>query len=297
MVKNNVYLQKQMIITMRKEELKDKNPWNRVVENFHANETDCLLLVEDKGQYVCMKDKKAIQEYNTKCAKAKKEDNQIITNTPPEPWRGNPLEANLVILSLNPGYSHVINETLAKLIQSNDIVRTQLANFRKRTLSLDAESFLPEDEKKGVISCEEAEDMLSGWYWSKRFYALQKELEMSANLTKKEFYRKVAVIEYHGYSSKLATTGLPLLPSQEFVRNLVKYISSKESTVFLIMRAMDKWEPLLNRENDMIWDTLVEKKKLIYKTKPGRCQYITKDNLKECNNKNGYEIIKDVLLT
>ena len=63
------------------------------------------------------------------------------------------------------------------------------------------------------------------------------------------------------------------------------------------MRAMDKWEPLLNKKDDMIWNTLVDKNKLIYKTKPGRCQYITKDNLKECNNKNGYEIIKDVLLT
>lgn len=284
-----------MIIAMTKEELKYKNPWKRVAEDFHANETDCLFLVENKEQYVCINDRMAIKEYNAKCAKSQKEDNQIITNTPPEPWRGNPLEANLVILSLNPGYSQLINETLAKLIQSNDIVRTQLANFRKRTLSLDAKSFLPEDEKKGVISCEEAEDMLSGWYWSKRFCALQKELEMSANLTKKEFYRKVAVIEYHGYSSKLATTGLPLLPSQEFVRNLVKYISLKENTILLIMRAMDKWKTLLNKKDDMIWNTLVDKEKLIYKTKPGRCQYITKDNLKECNNKNGYEIIKDVL--
>lgn len=287
----------EQIAIMTEKELKDENPWKEVAMMILPDEKDCLFREEDKEAYVCENDRCIINEFNKNFEKGDSPD-RIITNTPPEPWRGNPLKANLIILSLNPGYTPEINETIAKLIQSNDHIRTLLANYRKKTLELKADSFLPEDEKgDDQISCAQAEDMLSGWYWTKRLKTLQEELVQECNMSKTEFFRKVAVIEYHGYSSTTAARSFPNkpLPSQKFTIKLIKHIAYRKDVCFLIMRSKDKWEKLLVEDN--IWGELDSKGKLIFRKTPGRSQYITNENLKDCNceNGNGYEKIKELL--
>ena len=264
---------------MTKEELKDKNPWKRVAENFHANETDCLFLVEDKEQYVCTDDRIAIKEYNAKCAKFQKEDNQIITNTPPEPWRGNPLQANLILLSLNPGYDPNINESLAKLIQANKSVRKELIEFRQKTLNLTADSFMPPKDDKKPISCFEAEDMLSGWYWTNKF----KELRWESGIEESEFYKRVAVIEFHGYSSKKYHKWFgnqpKYLESQEFNKLLIHFIveNRREEVCFLVLRSWNYWRELLNEKDKSFTDN--NKELFLINDHNPRCQYLTKKNM------------------
>ena len=291
---------------MTEKELKDKNPWNDVAEMIKPDMKDCLFREEDQESFVCKDDKCIIDEFNKSFVKGSSPD-RIITNTPPEPWRGNPLKANLIILSLNPGYTPEINETIAKLIQSNEHIRTLLANYRIKTLELKVNSFLPEDEKgDDPISCEEAEDMLSGWYWTKRLKNLQEELEKERGISKTAFFRKVAVIEYHGYSSTTAAKGFPSkrLHSQVFTKELIKHIACRKDVVFLIMRSKDKWDKLMNydsegnidSEGNNIWENLEKKGKLIFREKHGRCQYVTNENLHNCNCGNGYEKIKEALM-
>ena len=182
---------------------------------------------------------------------------------------------------------------MARLLQSNETIRKGLVKFRRKTLLLEEDSFLPTNERKNPISIKEAEDMLQGWYWSKRFKTLITDIEFEET----EFYKKVALIEYHGYSSKTSTRGFPfeILPSQEFTIRLIKYIATKNDVCFLIMRSKDKWEKLLNSDGNNLWDELEKQGKLVYRNNSGRSQYITKENLKDCNCGNGYEKIKKAL--
>lgn len=256
---------------MTEKELKDKNPWKEVANMFNPNEEDCLFRLGSKEWYVCSDDKERIFDFNREC---KKKELQIITNTPPEPWRGNPLKANLILLSLNPGYDQNINESLAKLIQSNGTVRKELVDFRRRTLELDAVSFMPEKDNKEPISCFEAEDMLSGWYWTKKFKELR---EASEILDESDFYKRIALIEFHGYSSKKYHEWYgdqpKFLKSQIFNKTLIQHILEKRSDVcFLVLRSCETWEKLLGnliKENGNSF--LINKNPL--------CQYLTKKNL------------------
>ena len=197
---------------MTEKDLREANPWKRVAEMLKSEEEDCLFREKNKEWYVLPEDQKEIEAFNRRCTK----ENQIITNTPPEPWRGNPLQANLILLSLNPGYDPNINESLAKLIQANKTVRKELIEFRQKTLNLTADSFMPPKDDKKPISCFEAEDMLSGWYWTNKF----KELRWESGIDESEFYKRVAVIEFHGYSSK---------KYHEWFGNQPKYLESQDA--------------------------------------------------------------------
>lgn len=257
---------------MTEKELKDKNPWKEVAKMLNPNEEDCLFREESKEWYVCSDDKKRIRDFNNDC---KKKEFRIVTNTPPEPWRGNPLKANLILLSLNSGYDQNINESLAKLLQSNETVRKELVDFRRRTLELDAVSFMPEKENKEPISCFEAEDMLSGWYWTKKF----KELRKASGIKEEsDFYKRIALVEFHGYSSMNYHEwygNQPTLESQNFNKLLIQHIiENRKDVFFLVLRSWEtSWKNLLPID-------IVENnsKRFLINNNP-RCQYITEKNL------------------
>lgn len=121
------------------DEIKTYNPWKKLAEDYDklALNDDCLYGQDNK--YYCEDDLSAINDFNKKW---KGTTDEIITTIPVEPWWGNPLEAKLIILTLNPGYVPEVNESLAKLLQSNKIIRQKLMAYKKKTLLLEAESFL-----------------------------------------------------------------------------------------------------------------------------------------------------------
>lgn len=274
-----------------------ENPWIKIANRLGEGKKDCFFLEND--EYVYEADKARIEDFNNDLIEHNKNNSdKIILNTPPEPWRGNPLEANLIILSLNPGYDPNINESLAKLIQTNEGIRKTLAEFRKKTMLLDATSFMPEDSNynKEDISCKEAEDMLSGWYWTKKLKTLREDFCIETELDELEFYKRVAVIEFFGYSSTTCEKGFPLcgknsgyLESQKFTLQLIidivnKRKNRKDDIRFLILRASDKWISFLG--------DIYDEKLFLCKGNKGRCQSLTRDNL-AVKDENG-QIQKDV---
>lgn len=277
---------------MTEKELKDLNPWKEVANMLNPNEEDCLFRNENKDWYVYSKDMGEIIEFNKKCEKY--DNDRIITNTPPEPWKGNPLHANIIVLSLNPGFSPEINKTIAKLLQSNKTIREGLIKFRQETFLLEEDSFLPTDEDTTPISIKEAEDILQGWYWSKRF----KKLMQDSKLEESEFYKRIALIEFYGYSSISAAKSFPLkrkgsdrfLSSQYYLADMIKFIANRpdNEVCFIIARSQKKWKSLLKD----IWDKPNFQNKLILRNNNGRSQSITPENLGEDNYKKILDILK-----
>lgn len=277
---------------MTKKDLLMKNPWLEVAEMYNPKDKECLF--SEKNCYVCKKDKAVIDKYNENLEKAAngkdevtKEEilkDKIVTNIPAEPWWGNPLNARLIILSLNPGYVPEVNEKLAKLLQSNDIVREQLINYKAKTLRLEAESFLPTEDSSEPISCRDAVNMLGDWYWHKMLRHLKEEvIRRNANIEEDVFYKRIALIEYHAYSSIKSQRTFPLrnifLDSQVFTKKLIWHISQKEDIRFLIMRAKDKWKKMLDDDNPGFYDSNVKKGKIVFKENKGMSQAITPNNL------------------
>ena len=261
-----------------------KNPWKDVADLYDESEKDCLFSLSK--DFICSEDITEIDKYN-KCIIKTAENNprkdeilgnKIITNIPAEPWGGNPFKAKLIILSLNPGYVPEVNEKLAKLLQSNAEIRKAIINYKKQTLLFDTESFLPEDDKVLLgcqISCKDAINMLGDWYWHKMFRQLREDVGIDEN----EFYKKVALIQYFGYSSQAAHRPLPHIPSQDFTQKMIHYIASerKADVRFLIMRSKKEWNTLLGDNFFKKYDDIIIINKNV------RCQYITPGNLGETN--------------
>jgi hypothetical protein len=285
--------------TMTKEELMKENPWLEVAEMYNPKDKECLF--SKKNCYVCKKDKAVIDKYNENLEKtangkdaATKEEilkDKIIPYIPAEPWWGNPLNARLIVLSLNPGYVPEVNEKLAKLLQSNDIIREQLINFKAKTLRLEANSFLPIHDESGFpISCKDAVNMLGDWYW----YKMLKRLRTDIGIDEDDFFKKIALVEYHGYSSETSNRMFPLhkkhLKSQEFTRDVIHYIAQRDNVRFLIMRSIDKWKELLNSNNPHFFEDCQKEGKILCKTNKGMSQAISPNNLGKI-----YEDIKILL--
>lgn len=268
------------------------NPWKEVAALYNESATDCLFSISQ--DYICSEDKAEIEKYNNSIIKAadnnpRKDDilgNKMVTNIPAEPWGGNPFKARLIILSLNPGYVPEVNEKLAKLLQSNDEIRKAIIKYKKQTLLFDTDSFLPEDDKVLLgcqISCKDAINMLGDWYWHKMFRQLREDVGIDEN----EFYKKVALIQYFGYSSQTAQRTLPYIPSQDFTKEMIHYIASerKEEVHFLVMRSKKEWKKLLGD------DFFKNYEDIIITNDNVRCQYITVGNL----GKENYSKIKEII--
>ena len=300
---------------MTEDQLLKDNPWKKVAEMYNPQEKDCLFRNDDIW-YVCDEDKNAIIEYNeiidnaAKSAEDSKKleilNDKIVTNIPAEPWWGNPLKARLIILSLNPGYVPEVNGKLAKLMQSNDKVRGELINYKAQTLRLEADSFLPQVDDTEPISCRDAVNMLGDWYWYKKLRYLKDDvLSKNKQITEDDFYKRIALIEYHGYSSITSNRTFPrhnsYLKTQIFIRNLIRYLAQREDVCILAMRAIDKWKNLINYEspeeicenhNPTNWYEKYEKEgKIVHKSNKGMSQSITRLNLGE----ESYDIIKKVI--
>ena len=269
------------ICNMEEEQLKKENPWLKVADMYSPDKMDCLY---GENNYFCEGDRVAIENYNKKASGT---TDEIITKIPAEPWWGNPLKARLIILSLNPGYLPEVNKTLALLMQTNETVRRQLIEYKAKTLRLEAESFMPEEENDVdcPISCRDAVNMLGDWYWYKMLRHLKEEvIRRTPNIKEDDFYKRIALIEYHAYSSITSQRAFPLrnkfLESQIFTKKLIWYISQKEDTRILIMRSKDKWKKLLDDDNPGFYDDNVGKK-ILFKKNKGMSQAITANNLGE----------------
>ena len=265
------------------EEVKEYNPWKDVALKYHDNES-CLF--DDNNKYYYQEDEQAIHDFNDRWGIT---SDKIITAIPAEPWGGNPLKAKLIILSLNPGYVPEINMTLAKLLQYTSSVRKSLIDYKKLTLELKADSLIPPKGQMEPISCREAVNMLGDWYWYKKLTTLQNDVKIDED----EFYKNVAIIEYHGYSSQTSDHNFPIgnkyLKTQIFIKKMIWYLAENKKDVrFLIVRSEKKWRDLLSDGYKMFFDKYEDK--FLCKGHKGMSQSITEKNL----GKDIYDELKNV---
>lgn len=254
---------------MTEKELRDCNPWKTMVlHELYSSDED----------YVIDGDRSEVFSFNDRIGDDVK--NRLILNVPPEPWQGNPLKAKVIFLTLNPGYVERVNKKLAKILQRDSTVLKRMLHFKMQTLRLEATSFMPSSNDEEPIGFRDSISMLGDWYWEDRLKMLLDVLrENDKNYTMDKFYEKVAIIQYHAYTSEKYEKVFPprgkSLVSQDYTKKLIGYIADNNpDTIFVIMRSVSRWkdflgEPILSKLKD----------RMIIKDNKGMSQAISPNNL------------------
>ena len=205
-------------------------------------------------------EEQVIDEFNRNA----KEDYKYVLGAPAEPWRGNPLKAKVVILSLNPGFKLGVNDNVQyeRYRAPLEDAMAELINtlsFQVRGLLTPQESYVKSHEEFKEKYSMEGSQVLRGdalneigdYYWYNNINRLninhQKEYE---------FFRNFAIVQYCAYTS-VSFKDFPrgvVLPSQELTKKLIRYLAyEREDVVFVIMRSAAKWKELLDAD---VWEKM-----------------------------------------
>ncbi|MBF0951107.1 MAG: hypothetical protein HXK22_04885 [Alloprevotella tannerae] len=258
-----------MITPITLEELQRRNGWNEIMPLLSGND----LFFQGKklvypGDWEYIKDKVCMYEGTNM-----DDEKKFIVSIPPEPWSCNILNAKVVILSLNPGYVPQLNKELACMFRAKQ-----------------AENIMA--DKRAILEmCPRRESLptkiLGDWYWKRSLAHIGKDVypESPERITD-----DIACIQSCAYASMTKiSTGKGLMPSQEFTREVLRYIiTNNPGTKFLLFRAESEWERIAGEE---LWGYLKESNRLI-KSKNYRTQFVTPANIGEEN----YSIIKELIL-
>ena len=205
-------------------------------------------------------EEQVIDEFNRNA----KEDYKYVLGAPAEPWRGNPLKAKVIILSLNPGFKLGVNDEVKDNvdIRLREGAMSELCNTL--TFKVDGLLFPQEYYVKGHEEYKEkcsinlsnvdygdALNEIGDYYWYNNINRLninhQKEYE---------FFRNFAIVQYCAYTS-VSFKDFPrgvVLPSQELTKKLIRYLAyEREDVVFVIMRSAAKWKELLDAD---VWEKM-----------------------------------------
>ena len=205
-------------------------------------------------------EEQVIDEFNRNA----KEDYKYVLGAPAEPWRGNPLKAKVVILSLNPGFKLGVNDNVQyeRYRAPLEDAMAELINtlsFQVRGLLTPQESYVKSHEEfkekysieGSQVLCGDALNEIGDYYWYNNINRLninhQKEYE---------FFRNFAIVQYCAYTS-VSFKDFPrgvVLPSQELTKKLIRYLAyEREDVVFVIMRSAAKWKDLLDAD---VWEKM-----------------------------------------
>lgn len=243
------------------------NHWNLVADECQGNEA----LYSDDKEYIYPGDEDYVRAYN----ESSDDKTRFILNTIPYPFQGNPLTAKVVILSLNAGYVPRVNHYFAKILQHYPQLAEGVMCFMRENLRLNVRGFMPNGpySAKERPSYQDAYNMLGDWYWYDILSKWQAE-----GLSFGEIFSNVALIQSIPYASEKAKD-LPkgvLLPSQVFTQKLIMYIANSTDAIFVVPRAVKKWQKLLGST----WLQLEREDRIIIGKNPLN-QSLTKNNLGE----------------
>ena len=225
------------------ERIVQDNPWRPLAETYQGHD-----LYSTTRKFFMDADWDLLNQYNeTK----KNENHKYHLEIPAEPWQGNPLKAQIIILSLNPGWKEKYNKDAAEKLQPQ--IAEEVFKEKQRTLLFQAEGFFP--FRKDVT---DAISRVGENYWrgdgnkKGRLSVLK-----PGSMDEFEFYKKFAVVQYCAYTSKEYGGGFKdraYLPSQKFTKELIRHIAYNRPEVkFVILRAADKWKNLLDPD---VWHTM-----------------------------------------
>lgn len=250
------------------------NRWNIVADNCEGNDA----LYSDNQKYIYPGDEYCVEKYNSSAS----EQTQFKINTVPYPYQGNPLNAKVIILSLNPGYIPRVNHYFAKILQHYPQLAEGIMCFMRENLKLNVNTFLPQSICNSDVhpNYQDAYNMLGDWYWYDILSKWRNE-----GLTDVEIFSNVALIQFIPYSSEKAKDLHKdcILPSQLFAKKLIMYIAETSDTLFIVPRAVTKWKTLLGNT----WLKLEREGRLIIGRNP-LCQHLSSNNL-------GYENYRHII--
>lgn len=205
-------------------------------------------------------EEKIIDEFNHRA----NEDCRYVLSAPAEPWRGNPLKAKVIILSLNPGFKRGANDKVKEnvRIQHREGAMSELCN----TLSFQAQGLLyPQtsyvksheefkekcDANMRDIDYGDVLNEIGDYYWLNNISRLNLHGQDTF-----EFFNNFAIVQYCAYTS-VKYKDLPsgtVLPSQELTKELIRYlVYNRQETLFVIMRGASKWKELLDPD---VWEKM-----------------------------------------
>ncbi len=205
-------------------------------------------------------EEQVIDEFNRNA----KEDYKYVLGAPAEPWRGNPLKAKVVILSLNPGFKLGVNDNVQyeRYRAPLEDAMAELINtlsFQVRGLLTPQESYVKSHEEfkekysmeGSQVLCGDALNEIGDYYWYNNINRLNIN-----NQKEYEFFRNFAIVQYCAYTS-VSFKDFPrgvVLPSQELTKKLIRYLAyEREDVVFVIMRSAAKWKELLDAD---VWEKM-----------------------------------------
>ena len=246
-----------------RERLAADNPWLYMAKEIENNE------YVKAGEYVHPQDKEVIERY---AASDLKDEFKLQLSMIPKPFMGNPLDAEVVVLTLNPGYNEKYD--VDEYEKCTPEQRKRFIETKCRIMALQDDRCIQDGENE-YMNLPEAS------YWKNK---LKTVLAISPDANK-----KLAIIEYMGYSSrmykdiprKLFTNGSTLLPTQEYTIRLVRYLMQQDK-VIVITRAANKWF-------EHIPELKYYKKKIMLNSPQNI--YLSPQNCKE----NGWELIETAL--
>ena len=232
---------------LTEEELKIRNPWRNVAEKYEGSK----FLYSDTIDFVCDSDKEIIEEFNKRKKKDGKEEYEYKLSVPAYPWYGNPLKANVIVLSLNPGYVEK-ESVIAKVIQHIPERYTEgYTEHLRKMLTLECGEFLPPKMGAKGMTYRDLANLHQSWYWEDRLTNAFVNDDTGLNFD--DVNKKFAVIQYVGYSSKKYAPFKKgtLLESQKFTRQLIEYIlRNNQNAVFIVARNIKMWNEFIGS----IWE-------------------------------------------
>jgi hypothetical protein len=203
------------VLTETRERLIASNPWRGIAEDIKFNE------YENPTDAVHPKDRRIVGEFNGYA----KEEHRLRLDVPPAPFQGNPLGAEVVILTLT-GFVERCN-----IDMYNDLNEKEQKKFIKEQcteMSLQGTLGVPDDKVFNIIG---------GHYWERKLKQVLKIPDAN---------KKIAIVEFFGYSStkydeksKQFFSRNPL-HTQEYTFRLVRYLM-QQGKVIVIARAVKEW--------------------------------------------------------
>lgn len=237
-----------------KETLLYDNPWLDLVDEI----TDNSYIPSKENIHI--EDKKYIEEFNSTASEYYKYHLEIL----PEPFWGNVLDAEIAILTLNPGYIKEKNHDVFEKLSEDEKIK--FIKDQCDSMSLKSSEFIPKDNNRNNIS---------DFYLDKKTEKLRTEFKDSNS--------KIALIQYIGYTSykfkdlpkkiteKIYHLERGILFTQKFAVRLVEYLIQQKK-VIIIARNEKLWrnavKGLNGYENLIILDNY-------------RNTYITSNNCKK----------------
>lgn len=218
--------------TMTREEVIAQNPWVEVAAKIQK----CIDTKNwyCEGGFVCKDDVEKIKAHNEKCDNSKskhKKRCKYITDVVSYAHSGNVLEAQIVILTLNPGYREIINKTTFDIFCEES----------KKTLYQDRINGFTFNAKKMIESPEDS--IIGGHYWDKKLSPLWEDEGFARDLV----LERVSLLQSVGYrSTEFAKfSNIEDFSGVAHIKRIIQYLSQDQNRLFIIARKSDFWDGLL----------------------------------------------------